>query len=635
MKKCKGFVFTFVFAAMLLCFMPVLRADAGWENTDSGKKYLISSSKGYAKGLCKINGNRYYFDSDGIMKTGFVKVDGNLYYFGSNGAAQTGWIKVDGKKYYGRKKNARLYVSCWKNDYYFQSDGSLATSTWIGNKWVNSKGKYNGKQTTGWVTFEGDKYYYSTTSKYETGWFKVNGKYYYANSNGVLQTNTWVGDYYVNKNGTRVTGMVNIGSKTYIFDSNGKVYKKQWVYYNKNYYYVNGNGVVKKNDWIKNKYYVNADGIRVTGWQTINGKKYYFSAKGKKQTGLITINKQTYYFDTDGSLVTSAWINDNYYAGSSGTLLTGLQEIDGELYYFKSTGKKVTKKFKKIGTNTYYFLPTSGQAVRDMRVFYGDSFYYFDENGKMVTSKWVNQYYYGKDGKQEKYRTNNGWWKADNTNETYYYRDGKAVTGLQTIDGYKYYFNSSGVMQTGIVSTGGNKYYFGSDGKMATSTTITVGSTEYTVNSSGEVTSEKSVTVSGSSKGTEIANFAIKYVGNPYVYGGTSLTNGADCSGFVQTVFKNFGYTLLRTADQQMKGPSSSQIKSGYTKGTSVTVSLSSLQPGDLLFYGTSSYASHVAIYIGDGQIVHASNSQAYPKGGIKISNWNYQTPVKAMRYWS
>ncbi len=148
-------------------------------------------------------------------------------------------------------------------------------------------------------------------------------------------------------------------------------------------------------------------------------------------------------------------------------------------------------------------------------------------------------------------------------------------------------------------------------------------------------TKEVTVNELSNKKGKQIANYAVKYVGNPYVYGGTSLTNGADCSGFVQTVFAHFDYKLLRSADEQMKGPTKSQIKAGYTEGKSVEVSLSTLLPGDLLFYGSSSYASHVAIYIGNGQIVHASNSQPYPEGGIKISNYDYRTPVKAMRYWS
>lgn len=111
--------------------------------------------------------------------------------------------------------------------------------------------------------------------------------------------------------------------------------------------------------------------------------------------------------------------------------------------------------------------------------------------------------------------------------------------------------------------------------------------------------------------GSSIASFACQFVGNPYVYGGTSLTNGADCSGFVQSVFKNFGYSLPRTA--------ASQADAG------VQVSLSDLQPGDLLFYHGF---GHVAIYIGNGQVVHASNAQT----GIKISQYNYSNIDKAVR---
>ena len=120
---------------------------------------------------------------------------------------------------------------------------------------------------------------------------------------------------------------------------------------------------------------------------------------------------------------------------------------------------------------------------------------------------------------------------------------------------------------------------------------------------------------STSGVGQQIADFAVQYVGNPYVWGGTSLTEGADCSGFVQTVFANFGLYLSRTAESQSYG------------GTSI--SLDNLQPGDLLFYNSTGSIDHVAIYIGGGQIVHAANSRS----GIIISNAYYQTPVGARRY--
>ena len=100
------------------------------------------------------------------------------------------------------------------------------------------------------------------------------------------------------------------------------------------------------------------------------------------------------------------------------------------------------------------------------------------------------------------------------------------------------------------------------------------------------------------SKGQSVVNYAKRFLGNPYRWGGTSLTNGADCSGFVQSVYANFGVSLPRTSYEQQNA------------GTEV--SYADAQPGDLICYG-----GHVAIYMGNGQIVHASNSQ----DGIKISN--------------
>lgn len=115
------------------------------------------------------------------------------------------------------------------------------------------------------------------------------------------------------------------------------------------------------------------------------------------------------------------------------------------------------------------------------------------------------------------------------------------------------------------------------------------------------------------SKGEEIANYALQFVGNPYVYGGTSLTNGTDCSGFTQSIYKHFGYSLNRT--------SSAQMSNGRA------VSYSDARPGDLIFY-----SGHVAMYIGNGQIVHASNSAPYPQGGIKISPATYTTIIGVRR---
>lgn len=114
---------------------------------------------------------------------------------------------------------------------------------------------------------------------------------------------------------------------------------------------------------------------------------------------------------------------------------------------------------------------------------------------------------------------------------------------------------------------------------------------------------------SGSSKGQQIANYACQFIGNPYVAGGTSLTNGADCSGFVMSVYQAFGYSLPRSSYAQ--------------SGVGTAVSYSEAQPGDIIYYG-----GHVGIYIGNGQIVHASTERT----GIKITSATYRSIITVRR---
>lgn len=123
------------------------------------------------------------------------------------------------------------------------------------------------------------------------------------------------------------------------------------------------------------------------------------------------------------------------------------------------------------------------------------------------------------------------------------------------------------------------------------------------------------VTAPVSGSRAAIVSYALQFVGNPYVAGGTSLTNGADCSGFTYSVFADCGISIPRDSRSQAAG------------GT--PVDLSAIQPGDLLFYSDGGSINHVALYIGNGQVVHASTA----KTGIKISAYNYRTPCKAVTY--
>lgn len=137
-------------------------------------------------------------------------------------------------------------------------------------------------------------------------------------------------------------------------------------------------------------------------------------------------------------------------------------------------------------------------------------------------------------------------------------------------------------------------------------------------NKSEEVESKPTSNDSGnvSELRNDIITYAKKFVGNPYVWGGESLTRGADCSGFVMRIYQDFGYTIPRVSGDQAR-----------RAGTKV--SLSDRKPGDLLFYGTrSGTVNHVAMYIGNDQVVHASNKRE----GIKISKYNYREVLHIRR---
>lgn len=118
----------------------------------------------------------------------------------------------------------------------------------------------------------------------------------------------------------------------------------------------------------------------------------------------------------------------------------------------------------------------------------------------------------------------------------------------------------------------------------------------------------------GSGDGSAIASYGLKFVGNPYVYGGSSLTHGTDCSGFTMSIFRKFGISLPRTSSEQSR--------------VGKKISPSSARAGDLIFYASGGHVNHVALCIGGGRVVHASN----PRTGITTSSMYYRKPYTARR---
>ena len=160
-------------------------------------------------------------------------------------------------------------------------------------------------------------------------------------------------------------------------------------------------------------------------------------------------------------------------------------------------------------------------------------------------------------------------------------------------------------------SDGSSDYEYDEYGNVIdTDNTVDYNSDASSSGSSSDSSSDSSSASSSSGSGSSVVSYATQFVGNPYVWGGTSLTSGADCSGFVQSVYANFGVSLPRTYYEQQNA--------GYE------VSYADAQPGDLICYG-----GHVAIYMGNGQIVHASNA----RDGIKVSdNAAYRTITSVRR---
>ena len=388
-------------------------------------------------------------------------------------------------------------------------------------------------------------------------------------------------------------------------------------------YYLNTYGQLVKSRFVSNTYYVNEKGQRQYGWITIGGQKYYLNpSTGARSKGWKTINGEKYYFDMFGVMAKDTWI-DKCYLTSDGTMAKSTW-IGSE--YVGSDGVK-TGETRSPGLFTdkdgkTYLLDSSYQPVTGWQEL-DSSWYYFDTTtGEMAKDTWVDGYYLTSKGQ-----------RAKNTlikvgSDTYLFdASGIKVLGLAEYNGNKYYFNSTnGAMQTGFRVVEGITYYFNPSkgGAMAVSTDLQIDGIYYTFDANGQMTTKTPLT-ENDALGKQIAAYAQQFVGYPYVFGGgEDLTKGVDCSGFTMLVLRHFGINVAHYTGWQYEG------LAGYAKP--VKIAVEDLKPGDLIFYYANN--SHVGIYIGDGKIVHASNSAPYPQGGIKISNYDQAYIYGCVRYW-
>ena len=362
--------------------------------------------------------------------------------------------------------------------------------------------------------------------------------------------------------------------------------------------------------WYQNQegwYYFSGSGEMMNGWQLVNGAWYYLDGENVEHPGLMVsgckkeIGGQTYFFQGSGAMYTGWALMPEgwYYTNGSGAMLTGWQLVNGVWYYLDSEnveypGLMVSGCKKEIGGQTYFFQGSG--AMYTGWALMPEGWYYTDGSGAMLTGwQLVNGAWYYLDGAHETYpglMASGGWHLIGGS---WYYMNGTGgmMSDWLLLGNTWYYLGSDGGMKTGWQQIGGAWYYFykesdpngGSHGAMAVNTTI-----------DGWEILESGVAVQNlQAKINEIK----QYIYVPYRYGGTT-PSGWDCSGFTQwALYYLGGITIPRTTTLQAAG------------GTNIDKNHMELwRPGDVLVYQSGSSFTHVALYLGDGMLMHAINSK-------------------------
>ena len=320
-----------------------VKAQAGWIQSGNRWWYRHADGSYTTNGWEVINGAWYYFDGAGWMVTGWVKLSGTWYYLTGSGAMATGWIQTGGT---------------W---YYMNASGAMVTDTWIGNNYVDGSGAWipgKVKAQAGWVQ-SGSRWWYrhADGSYTRNNWEMINGSWYYFDGAGWMVTgwlklgNNW---YYLNPgNGAMVTGWIQLGSTWYYMNGSGAMETDTWIGNS----YVDANGVWDQSKtkaqayWVQNNgrwLYVQEDGSYAKStWKTIDGKEYYFGADGYMVTGWLK-QGSTWYYLKPTAKNSAEKVGEkayNYWVGTAG--------IGG--YYIDKYGRMVAGKDYSLGSYVYTF----------------------------------------------------------------------------------------------------------------------------------------------------------------------------------------------------------------------------------------------------------------------------------------
>lgn len=376
----------------------------GWNKTKDGKTwcYYKKDSDGNLYLLTGefilYSGSKYYLNGNGIMATGVFGAweDNNYYYYFANNSGEiqqkSGWIQHEGEWYYS--KDGKLYTDGVKTiggkKYYFMHNatmhsGYLTEAYHDGSEthyMTNDSGVI--QETNDWVKYDGAWYFWRDGDILKNGIYDIGGKKYYFNYNGEMQV-----------------GRIEMydSNTSYLTDSSGALINTpEWNKYKNNWYYMNADGSVRKNEFIK-------DGNDL----------YYVDSEGKMVTGDFYFNGNSYHTDSDGVILKNDWYQEGY-----------------DWYYAGEDGALLTHSWKSGAGDVWYYLNESGAMAKGMCWVYNKGDYdngkyeYFDDNGIWQENNPIKK---------------NDWSLVDG--KWYYYSEGKPYTGW--VDSY---YISQGVMCT-------------------------------------------------------------------------------------------------------------------------------------------------------------------------------------------
>ena len=443
--------------------------------------YYLENGKAVTNTFKVIGSKKYYFSSDGKMLSNLTyEINGRHYYINESG------VVIEKKNTWYQNENAQWY--------YFKADGDLAVSDiyTIGNK------KYcfdfNGLLQTGVVYNDGKEYLADNNGVLylSKGWKFINFEWHYVQEDGTALYDSFITEgnkkYYVNSNGVMVANEVRmIDGRYYVFNENGVVTQSVapfngWKKISNTWYY-SKNGDLNYTGRVGNNFVLN--GIMVTNDTVNDNDLYYFvDYEGEIQKGWIQYNGNWLYSDPKtGVLLNDEWVKQGsnwYYIGAYGYMTTGLLKIDGQLNSFDANGvwKGIVKPnswYKQVNNNTWQYIDANGRFNNQTKLTVDGTTYYFFIYGMgqaggygylVENSFWndrVTNDYYWVNSTGTGLDTTTGW-KKSNDGLYGYVKNGKLLTGLQTINGTKYYFADNGILVQGIQNVDGKAYVFDKNG---------------------------------------------------------------------------------------------------------------------------------------------------------------------------